>query len=76
MNHKKPFDDYDNYYLDDLINRYIKNRDHRAMLYDWLINDFRFDELSDKYGYSLRHTKRIIYKESDKIFRKISLTTQ
>lgn len=58
--------------ISSLIDEYIHNAVYRDILKDRLINDLTFSELSKKYGFSERHTKRIVYKTSEKLFSKIS----
>lgn len=65
------FDDIANSTLAALIDEYVRNPKYRDIVKDRLINCMTFDELSQKHGYSTRHTKRIVYKSYEKLFSKI-----
>ena len=52
-----------------LIDEYVHNEVYRDMLKDRFINGMCFEPLAEKYNFSVRHTKHIIYKEGDKVFR-------
>lgn len=53
----------------EIIDDYIRDPVHKEMVRDWLLNDMDFNALETKYGYSLRHTKRIIYRASDIVLK-------
>ena len=55
--------------ISEIIDDYIRDPVHREMVRDWLVNNMDFSALESKYGYSLRHTKRIIYRASDIVLK-------
>lgn len=54
-----------------LIEEYIHNKKHREMLKARLIDGDTYEEIAENFDYSVRQTKRIIYKAQDKLFSKI-----
>ena len=65
------FDDIANSTISALIDEYVHDAIHRQILKDRLINNLAFKDLEEKYQYSERHIKRIVYKASEKLFSKI-----
>jgi AraC-like DNA-binding protein len=55
--------------INSAIDSYIHNQRDREMLKRRLTDGVIFDDLADEFGLSVRHTKRIIYKAQDKLFR-------
>lgn len=60
--------EYTNAAIERAINDRVHNARYRALLKDRLINGKLFKELAEEYGYSIQHTKRIVYQFEDKIF--------
>lgn len=54
-----------------LIDDWIIRQDYRDILKDRLLNGLTFSELADKYGYSERHLKTIVYKSEETLFKHI-----
>ena len=54
-----------------LIDEYIHNARDRSLLKDRLIDGMRFEPLAEKYDLSVRHTKALVYKAEEKLFRHI-----
>ena len=54
-----------------LIDDWIVREDYRAILKDRLLRGMTYGELADKYGYSERHLKTIVYKSEDRLFSHI-----
>lgn len=54
-----------------LIDDWIFNSVHRQMLKDRLLDGVCFEALAEKYGYSVQHTKSIIYKSMEKLIKHI-----
>ena len=65
------FDDVASSTLSALIDEYVHNANYRDILKDRLINALTFAELEQKYQYSERHLKRIVYRASEQLFSKI-----
>lgn len=66
-------DNYDisNSELSNLIDEYIHNEKHRQMLKSRLIDGVIFEQLAEMYDLSVMHTYRIIYKEQDRLFKRL-----
>lgn len=54
-----------------LIDDWIFNSVHRQMLKDRLLDGVCFEALAGKYGFSVQHTKSIIYKSTEKLIKHI-----
>lgn len=54
-----------------IIDERIHDKTVRDMLKDRYIDGLTYNELSEKYGYSIRQTQRIIYKYQNVIFSKL-----
>lgn len=50
-----------------LIDQWIRNERDRAILKDRLINGLTFERLAEKYAMSVRQTKNIVYKATEKL---------
>lgn len=54
-----------------IIDECIHDKTARDMLKDRYIDGLTYNELSEKYGYSIRQTQRIIYKYQNDIFSRL-----
>ena len=63
--------DYSRTELNEAIDEWILNKQHRAILKSRLIDGLTYDELSEMYYMSPRQIKRIVYKAQEKLFRHI-----
>lgn len=61
--------EYSNSQIRAAIDEYIHVQHHREMLKRRLIDGLTFEQLSEEFHYSVRHTKTIIYKGQEKVFR-------
>lgn len=61
--------EYTNSEIRALIDEYIHSERDRAILKRRLIDGLCFEPLAEEFNLSVRHTKRIIYKEQDKVFK-------
>lgn len=61
--------EYTNSDVEKAIAEHVHNERYRALIRDRLINGKLFKELANEYGYSIQHTKRIVYQFERKIFR-------
>lgn len=61
--------DYSNSEVEKAIDEYVHNSTYRLILKDRYINGLTYEELAEKYGYSVTHIKNIVYKHEIKIFR-------
>ena len=59
---------YTNSQIAEGIDEHIHNWVYRNILKDRLINGMIYDELAEKYNYSVRQIKRIIYREEKVLF--------
>lgn len=50
-----------------LIDQWIRNERDRAILKDRLINGLTFERLAEKHAMSVRQTKNIVYKATEKL---------
>ena len=50
-----------------LIDQWIRNERDRAILKDRLINGLTFERLAEKHDMSVRQTKNIVYKATEKL---------
>lgn len=57
-----------------LIEQYIHNQVHREILKRRLLDHVIFDDLAEEFNYSVRHVKRIVYKNQDILYQKIEST--
>lgn len=62
-------DDYSNSKVIEVINEWIHSERDRAIMKDRLVNGYTYESLAERYDISVRQVKRIIYKQSDVIFR-------
>lgn len=61
--------DYTNSQISFLIDEHIHHALHRKMLKDRLIDGMTYEQIAEKYDMSVRQTKNIIYKSTDKILK-------
>ena len=52
-----------------LIDEYVHNERNRHLLKRRLIDGIIFEDLAEEFELSVRQTKRIVYRESEKIFK-------
>lgn len=52
-----------------LIDEWIFNERDRAILKRRLLDGVIYDDLADEFGLSVRHTKTIVYKAQEKLFK-------
>ena len=64
--------EYTNSQISDAIGEHIHDAKHRDILKDRLIDGMVYDDLAEKYNYSVRQIKRIVYKGQKIVFDKIS----
>lgn len=57
--------------IENLINEYILSERDRRILLRRLLDGVIFEDLAEEFGLSVRHTKHIVYKGMDKIFKHI-----
>ena len=61
--------DYTNSQISSLIDEHIHHALHRKMLKDRLIDGMTYEQIAEKHDMSVRQTKNIIYKATDKILK-------
>ena len=61
--------EYTNSQISRLIDEYVHSERNRAMLKRRLIDGVHFEALAEEFDLSVRHTKSIIYREQDKLFK-------
>lgn len=54
-----------------LIDQWIRNERDRAILKDRLINGMTYERLAEKHNMSVRQTKNIVYKATEKLVSRI-----
>ena len=54
-----------------LIDQWIRNERDRAILKDRLINGMTYERLAEKHDMSVRQTKNIVYKATEKLVSRI-----
>lgn len=60
--------EYTNSEVEKAIDELIHNARYRDILKDRLINGLTYEELAEKYNYSVTHIKTIVYKGEARIF--------
>lgn len=63
--------DYTNSRIRELIGEYVHNERNRRLLERRLIDGITFEKLAEEFDISVSQVKRIIIKESEKLFRHI-----
>ena len=61
--------DYTNSQISSLIDEHIYHAIHRQMLKDRLIDGMTYEQIAEKHDMSVRQTKNIIYKATEKILK-------
>ena len=61
----------DRYQWEDLIDRWIFDEEHRAMLKRNLLDGLTFEQLANEFNYSTQNIQRIIYKGTARLCKKI-----
>lgn len=64
---RNPFDDKKNSEIMELINEYIHSERDRALLSRKFVDGVTFEALSEEFSLSTTQTKRIIYKQSERL---------
>ena len=57
-----------------LIDSYIHNEIHRKILKRRMLDHVKYEKLAEEFHYSVRHTKRIVYKAQDILYARIEST--
>ena len=55
------------------IDEYVHNERNRHLLKRRLLDGITFDELSYEFNLSVRQVKRIVYRESEKVYKNLSI---
>lgn len=63
--------EYTNSQISGLIDEYIHSQRDRDILKDRLINGLCYEPLAEKYDLSVAQIKRIIYKNQQKLFKRL-----
>lgn len=63
--------DYTNSEISELIDEYIHSERDRAILKRRLIDGVLFEALAEEFDLSVRHTKTIVYKGQEALFRRL-----
>ena len=61
--------EYTNSRISAVIDEHIHHSLHRQMLKDRLIDGMTYEQIAEKHDMSVRQTKNIIYKSTDKILK-------
>ena len=64
--------DYTNSQVEKVIDEYIHNEKHRAILKRRYIDGVCYEPLAEEFGMSVRQIQNIIYKHQDTIFRHLA----
>lgn len=65
---RRNLDDIANSTIIAVIDEWIHNAKHRAILKDRLVNGLTFEELAEAHDISVRHAQDVVYKSEDKLF--------
>lgn len=57
--------------IETLIDEFVHVQLHREVLKARLIDGLKYDELAEKFNYSTRQMKRIVYKAEESLFKHI-----
>lgn len=63
--------DYSNSEIRQAIEEWIHSERDRRIMIDRLINGYTYEKLAEIYDLSVRQIKNIVYKEEDKLFKKL-----
>lgn len=55
------------------IDEYVHNERDRHILKRRLLDGITFDELAEEFDLSVRQIKRIVYRESEKVYKNLSI---
>ena len=58
--------------ISNLIDLWVNSERNRSILKRRLIDGIRFEPLAEEFDLSVRQVKNIVYKESEKIFKKVA----
>ena len=61
--------DYSRHEIEEAIDSWVLNEKHRAIMKRRLIDGVIFEKLAEEFDMSVRHIKRIVYKEQETLFR-------
>lgn len=64
-----PLENITNSQIKYVIEEYIHVERDRGILYDRYVNGYTFERISEKYDLSTVQTKRIVYKQSEQLFK-------
>lgn len=64
-------EDLSNYQISDLIDEWVRGERNRKLLKRRLIDLICYEPLAEEFDLSVPQVKNIIYKEQDKLFKKI-----
>ena len=65
--------EYRNSEMSRLIDEYIHSERDRALLKRRLVDGLCYDVLAEEFDLSVRHTKNIVYKAQEKLFKHLSI---
>lgn len=65
--------EYTNSEIRALIDEYIHSERDRAILKRRLVDGIVYEKLAEEFDLSVRQTKKIIYREQDKLFRRLKI---
>lgn len=57
--------------IETLIDEFVHSELHRNVLKARLLDGMKYDDLAERFGYSTRQIKRIVYKAEEKLFKHI-----
>lgn len=57
--------------IETLIDEFVHSQLHREVLKARLIDGLKYDELAERFNYSTRQMKRIVYKAEEALFKNI-----
>jgi DNA-directed RNA polymerase specialized sigma24 family protein len=63
--------DYSNYEIRQAIDEWVHSERDRRIMVDRLINGYTYEKLAEIYDLSVRQIKNIVYREEDKLFKKL-----
>lgn len=63
--------DYSNSEIRQAIDEWIHSERDRRIMVDRLINGYTYEKLAEIHDLSVRQIKNIVYKEEDKLFKKL-----
>lgn len=63
--------DYSNSEIRQAIEEWIHSERDRRIMIDRLVNGYTYEKLAEMHDLSVRQIKNIVYKEEDKLFKKL-----